>query len=60
MYAPRSAVEAVFGNIKNRGTEDVRRGYMQVTGLPLVTLAVTAVCCNIRIVEKHARVRTAA
>lgn len=57
MYALRSAVEAVFGNIKNRGTEDVRRGYMQVTGLPLVTLAVTAaaVCYNIRIIEKYSR-----
>jgi len=57
MFDLRSAVEAVFGNIKNRGTEDVRRGYMQVTGLPLVTLAVAAAaaCYNIRILEKHSR-----
>lgn len=57
LYALRSAVEAVFGNIKNRGTEDVRRGFTQVTGLPLVTLAVAAAaaCYNIRITEKHAR-----
>lgn len=56
-YALRSAVEAVFGNIKNRGTEDVRRGFVQVVGLPLVTLAVAAAaaCYNIRILEKHSR-----
>lgn len=56
-YALRSAVEAVFGNIKNRGTEDVRRGFVQVVGLPLVTLAVAAAaaCYNIRILEKHGR-----
>lgn len=57
MFDLRSAVEAVFGNIKNRGTEDVRRGFVQVTGLPLVTLGVAAaaVCYNIRILEKHSR-----
>ncbi|WP_101523820.1 transposase [Nocardioides houyundeii] len=57
IYALRSAVEAVFGNIKNRGTEDVRRGFVQVVGLPLVTLAVAAAaaCHNIRILEKHGR-----
>ncbi|WP_121254826.1 transposase [Nocardioides ferulae] len=57
VYALRSAVEAVFGNIKNRGTEDVRRGFVQVVGLPLVTLAVAAAaaCYNIRILEKHGR-----
>jgi hypothetical protein len=56
-YALRSAVEAVFGNIKNRGTEDVRRGFVQIVGLPLVTLAVAAAaaCYNIRILEKHSR-----
>lgn len=56
-YALRSSVEAVFGNIKNRGTEDVRRGFVQVVGLPLVTLAVAAAaaCYNIRILEKHSR-----
>src|SRR5690606_17480104 len=50
-YALRSAVEAVFGNLKNPGTEDVRRGFMQVVGLPLVTLAFAgaAACYNIRI-----------
>ncbi|GAB2755020.1 transposase [Nocardioides pakistanensis] len=57
MFDLRSAVEAVFGNIKNRGTEDVRRGFVQVTGLPLVTLGVAAAaaCYNIRILEKHSR-----
>ncbi len=56
-YALRSAVEAVFGNIKNRGTEDVRRGFVQVVGLPRITLAVAAAaaCYNIRILEKHSR-----
>lgn len=57
MYDLRSAVEAVFGNLKNRGTEDVRRGFMQVVGLPLVTLAfaAAAACYNIRILEKYFR-----
>ncbi len=52
-FKVRSAVEAVFGNIKNRGTEDARPGYVQVVGLPLVTLAVAAAaaCYNIRILE---------
>lgn len=56
-YALRSAVEAVFGNLKNPGTEDVRRGFMQVVGLPLVTLAFAgaAACYNIRILEKYHR-----
>jgi hypothetical protein len=40
-WARRSVVEGVFGRIKNRNTGNVARGYFQIVGLPLVTLAHT-------------------
>lgn len=46
----RSYVEAVFGNLKNPNTENIHRGFFQVVGLPMVTLAITAavVSYNVR------------
>lgn len=38
----RTYVEGVFGNLKNPNTENVHRGLFRFTGLPLVTLAVSA------------------
>lgn len=57
LYALRTAVEGVFGNLKNHGTEGVRRGFYQTDGIHMVTLAVTAAaaCYNIRTLEKFSR-----
>ncbi|MCM3516248.1 hypothetical protein [Nocardioides sp. P86] len=57
LYALRSAVEGVFGNLKNYGTEGVRRGFYQTDGIHMFTLAVTAAaaCYNIRTLEKFFR-----
>ena len=46
----RTYVEGVYGNLKNPNTENIHRGFFQITGLPLVTLALTAavVSYNIR------------
>lgn len=56
-YALRTAVEGVFGNLKNHGTEGVRRGFYQTDGIHMITLAVTAAaaCYNIRTLEKFSR-----
>lgn len=46
----RTYVEGVYGNLKNSNTENIHRGFFQFTGLPMVTLAMTAavVSYNIR------------
>ena len=46
----RTYVEGVFGNPKNPNTENIHRGYVQLVGLPMVTLAISAavVSYNIR------------
>jgi hypothetical protein len=38
----RTYVEGMFGNLKNPNTENLHRGLFRFTGLPLVTLALTA------------------
>lgn len=61
----RPYVEGSFGNIKNHNTGNVHRGFMCFTGMPLVTLAVTAavVAYNLReageLVRPRHRRRTA-
>jgi hypothetical protein len=58
----RTYVEGSFGNIKNHNTGNVHRGFMCFTGMPLVTLAVTAavVAYNLRELENwYARCRAA-
>lgn len=49
----RTYVEGTFGNIKNHHTGNVHRGFMCFTGLPLVTLTMTAavVAYNLRELE---------
>jgi hypothetical protein len=49
----RTYVEGVFGNIKNLHTGNVHRGFMCFTGVPLVTLAMSAavIAYNMRELE---------
>ncbi len=49
----RTYVEGCFGTMKNHRTGNIHRGFMQVSGQPLVTLAVTAavVAQNLRELE---------
>ena len=49
----RTYVEGCFGTMKNHRTGNIHRGFMQFTGQPLVTLAVTAavVAQNLRELE---------
>lgn len=46
----RTHVEGAFGNLKNPNTENLHRGLFRFTGLPLVTLALSAAAaaCNVR------------
>ena len=57
LYTLRSAVEGALGNLKNHGTEGVRRGFYQTDGIHMFTLALTAAaaCHNIRTIEKLSR-----
>ena len=49
----RTYVEGCFGTLKNHRTGNIHRGFMQVSGQPLVTLAVTTpvVAQNLRELE---------
>lgn len=47
----RTYIEGVFGRIKNPATENIHRGFLQLTGRPLVTLALTAVTVSYNIRE---------
>lgn len=47
----RTYVEGVFGRIKNPATENIHRGFLQLTGRPLVTLALAAVTVSYNIRE---------
>ena len=47
----RTYVESVFGNLKNPNTENVHRGFVQVVGLPLMTIAMTAAAVSYNIRE---------
>lgn len=52
-YARRTYVESVFGNLKNRNTENVTRGWTQLVGLVKTSLmvAVVAASFNIRMLR---------
>lgn len=52
-------MEGAFGNIKNPNAEGVCRGFVQVVGIPIVTLAIAwaAALYNIRTVEEYYRTR---
>lgn len=53
-FARRTHVEGAFGNIKNRNTENISRGWLQVSGHARTTLMLTlaAVAYNLRIARK--------
>lgn len=40
--ARRTHIESVFGNLKNHKSGNIHRGFLQTTGAPMVTLALTA------------------
>jgi hypothetical protein len=53
-FARRTHIEGVFGNLKNRNTENVTRGWIQVTGHAKTSLmvAVAATAYNLRVARK--------
>jgi hypothetical protein len=53
-FARRTHVEGAFGNIKNRNTENITRGWVQVTGHARhsLLLAIAAAAYNLRVARK--------
>ncbi|HUX04025.1 MAG TPA: hypothetical protein VMV53_03860 [Acidimicrobiales bacterium] len=56
-FSRRSAIEGIFGNLRNPSTQNIKRGFCRVVGLVKTSLMLTfeAVAANIRLVRKWAK-----
>lgn len=56
-YVRRSAIEGIFGNLRNQSTQTIKRGFCRVVGLVKTSLMLTfeAVAADIRLVRKWAK-----
>ena len=56
-FARRSAIEGIFGNLRNQSTQNIKRGFCRVVGLVKTSLMLTfeVVAANIRLVRKWAK-----
>jgi hypothetical protein len=56
-YVRRSAIEGIFGNLRNQSTQNIKRNFCRVVGLVKTSLMLTfeVVAANIRLVRKWAK-----
>lgn len=56
-FARRSAIEGIFGNLRNLSTQNIKRGFCRVVGLVKTSLMLTfqAMAVNIRLIRQWSR-----